>query len=136
VGEVPITLDRSASAKVAVRSGETIVLGGFISQDKDFSRSGVPFLKDIPGLGLLFSARSENKNRRELMIFIKPTVLETPEIAAKVALEEKGKMPGVMEAEREFGKEAEDLMQKERQRAKEAAEEEASLKSQDDGPTR
>jgi general secretion pathway protein D len=97
---------------VAVKSGETIVLGGFISADKSYTDSGVPFLKDIPGLGLLFRAQSNNKNRRELMIFIKPTVLETPDIAARVAIEEKNKMPGVLGAEKELTKEYEEAMRK------------------------
>jgi len=110
VGDVPITQDRSANAMVAVKSGETIVLGGFISADKSYSDSGVPFLKDIPGLGLLFRSQSNKKARRELMIFIKPTVLETPEIAARVAIEEKNKMPGVLGAEKEFTKEYNEAM--------------------------
>ena len=112
VGEVPRTLRREANAKVAVKSGETIVLGGFISADMSASESGVPFLKDIPGLGLLFRAQSERNSRRELMIFIRPTVLETPEIAARVAMEEKNKMPGVLGAERELTKSYDKAMRK------------------------
>ncbi|MCU0772499.1 MAG: hypothetical protein MUE94_12145 [Verrucomicrobia bacterium] len=112
VGDVPRTLRREANAKVAVRSGETIVLGGFISADKTANESGVPFLKDIPGLGLLFKAQSEKNSRRELMIFIRPTVLPTPEIAARVAMEEKEKMPGVLGAERELTKDYDKAMRK------------------------
>jgi len=112
VGEVPITRRREANAKVAVKSGETIVLGGFISADKSYSDSGVPFLKDIPGLGLLFRAQSDMNRRSELMIFIKPTVLETPEIAAKVAMEEKNKMPGILGAERELTEDYDKAMRK------------------------
>jgi len=112
VGLVPITQDRSANAKVAVKSGETIILGGFISAEKRSSNSGVPFLKDIPGLGLLFRAQSDSKSRKELMIFIKPTVLETPEIAARVAIEEKNKMPGVLGAEAALTKDYEEAMRK------------------------
>ncbi len=112
VGLVPVTQDRSANAKVAVKSGETIVLGGFIGADQRTSRSGVPFLKDIPGLGILFRAQSDSKSRNELMIFIKPTVLPTPEIAAKVALEEKNKMPGVLGAEAALTKDYEEAMRK------------------------
>jgi general secretion pathway protein D len=112
VGEVPRTLRREANAKVAVKSGETIVLGGFISADKSYGESGVPFLKDIPGLGILFRAQSESNARRELMIFIKPTVLATPEIAAQVAMEEKAKLPGVLGAERELTEDYNKAMRK------------------------
>jgi general secretion pathway protein D len=110
VGDVPTTRRSEANAKVAVRSGETIVLGGFISADKSYGTSGVPFLKDIPGLGLLFRAQSEENRRSELMIFIKPTVLETPEIAARVAMEEKDKMPGILGAEHQLTKDYEKAM--------------------------
>jgi general secretion pathway protein D len=110
VGEVPVTRRREANAKVAVKTGDTIVLGGFISADKSRNESGVPFLKDIPGLGILFRAQSESNARRELMIFIRPTVLETPEIAARVAMEEKDKMPGILGAEAELTRDYEEAM--------------------------
>jgi general secretion pathway protein D len=98
--DVPITNDREANAKVAVHDRQTVILGGFISQDVDKSESGVPFLKDIPLLGYLFKGKSSQKTRRELIVLIRPTVLPTPLDAAQVAEEEKSKLPGVVEAER------------------------------------
>ena len=53
------------------------------STEKSTSRSGVPFLQDIPLLGNLFSQRSDTKQREELMVLMRPTVLKTPELAAK-----------------------------------------------------
>src|SRR5262249_23218771 len=64
---VPETIDREAAAKVAVRDGETIMLGGFISKNKNVSRSGVPILKDIPILGLLFRNTTTDDTRVELI---------------------------------------------------------------------
>lgn len=99
VGDVPSTIDREANTKVAVRDGETIVLGGLISSQGSKSKAGVPILKDIPILGALFrSTRSDNR-RRELMVFIRPTVLPTPEAAAIAATAEKDKLPGISRAE-------------------------------------
>jgi general secretion pathway protein D len=101
VGEVPSTIDREANAKVAVRDGESVVLGGLISSQKTEGRGGVPILKDIPVLGWLFRSSTKDANRRELMVFIKPTVLPTPEAAAIAASAEKDKLPGISRTEYE-----------------------------------
>ena len=101
VGEVPSTIDREANAKVAVRDGESVVLGGLISSTKSEGRSGVPLLKDIPVLGALFRSTSKDSRRRELMVFIRPTVLPTPEAAAIAAAAEKDKLPGISRTEYE-----------------------------------
>ncbi|MBM3848394.1 MAG: type II secretion system protein GspD, partial [Verrucomicrobia bacterium] len=102
VGLVPSTVEREASAKVAVRDRETIMLGGFISTDKGRNRSGVPLLKDIPLLGALFRSNRDTSSRRELIVMIRPTVLPTPSDAADLAMEEKARLPGVSLAEEEF----------------------------------
>jgi general secretion pathway protein D len=109
---VPETIDREANAKVAVRDRETIILGGFISSERRSSKSGVPLLKDIPLLGALFRNTSKNMRRSELIVLLRPTVLQTPQIAAEVATEEKAKMPGVVRAEREMLKSEREHQQK------------------------
>jgi general secretion pathway protein D len=103
VGEVPSTIDREANAKVAVRDGESVVLGGLISTQKTEGKGGVPILKDIPVLGWLFRSTTKDANRRELMVFIRPTVLPTPEAAAIAAAAEKDKLPGISRTEYEAG---------------------------------
>ncbi|MFM8469981.1 MAG: secretin N-terminal domain-containing protein [Limisphaerales bacterium] len=80
--KVPKTVRHTAQAKVAVKDGETIILGGLIRTAKTKSKSGVPVLKDIPGLGALFSSTSESPTRKELMVLLRPTVLKTPELAS------------------------------------------------------
>lgn len=101
VGKVPATIDREANAKVAVKDKETIVLGGFISNEKRKSASGVPILKDIPLIGPLFRSSSSSGDRKELMIMIRPTVLPNPSDAALMAEDEKARMPSVDELARE-----------------------------------
>ena len=49
-------------------------------------------LKDIPGLGALFSSTSESPTRKELMVLIRPTVLKTPELASLAAQAERHEM--------------------------------------------
>jgi len=77
--DVPITTDRTANAKIYVRDGDSVVLGGFIKTRKTESKSGVPILKDVPVLGALFRENTENNERQELVVLMRPTVLETPE---------------------------------------------------------
>ncbi len=98
---VPATINRNASSYIAVRDRDTIMLGGFISTTKTKSSGGVPYLKDIPGLGLLFRSSSEKVGRVELMVLIRPTVLQTPEIAALHTSEQLDKLPTVKKAVRE-----------------------------------
>ncbi len=99
---VPTTSKQQAGAKVAVRNGETILLGGFISENRTKSFSGVPGLMDIPVLGNLFRSTSMDKKRQELIMLMRPTVLPTPEIAAAVATQERNKLSGVKQAELEI----------------------------------
>lgn len=102
VGGVPTTTKRQAGAKVAVRDGETIILGGFISDSRSKSDTGVPGLKDIPWFGNLFKSTSVQNLRTELVMLMRPTVLPTPQIAAQVAAVERNKLASVKQAEREI----------------------------------
>lgn len=96
---VPTTTQRAATAKVAVRDREIVALGGFIRNDKASSKSGVPFLKDIPGLGVLFRSSNSSNRRTEMMVLIKPTVLKTPEAASLAAMDMKDEMPSLKASE-------------------------------------
>lgn len=104
VGQVPNTTSRTLQAQVAVRDGETIMLGGFIRNSDTRSKSGVPFLKDIPLLGYLFRSTSKSAERKELIVLMRPTVLRTPELAAAHVELEKQRLPGVRAAEAEVEK--------------------------------
>jgi general secretion pathway protein D len=99
---VPNTTSRTISAEVAVRDGETIILGGFIRNSNNKSKSGVPILKDIPLLGYLFRQTSDSKERKELIVLMRPTVLRTPELAALQVDKEKERLPGVLQAEQDI----------------------------------
>lgn len=109
---VPITSKRQAEAKVAVKDRETIILGGFIRSSKSKSNSGVPFLKDIPGLGVLFRSSNNDSQQDELIVLIRPTVLPTPEVASKFATEERARLSGVKQGERDLRVEEEERYRK------------------------
>jgi general secretion pathway protein D len=124
---VPTTTKRTASAKVSVRDRDTIILGGFISTTKSKSKSGVPFLKDIPGLGYLFRSTTDSNKRTELIVLLRPTVLPTPEAAALVATQERDKLPGVRTADAENQR---DEAKRQKQADREQADRDKKLKKQ------
>jgi len=95
----PRTTRRTASAKIAVNTGETIILGGLISTTRDETDTGTPFLRKIPLLKYFFKQNSKNDLRSELILMLRPTVLATPEIAQASTEAAKLRLPGVRRAE-------------------------------------
>lgn len=74
-------LQRQITSKVAVRSGEALVLGGLIKDSATTNKSGVPLLHNLPLVGGLFGATTNNSGRTELLVVITPKVVRTdPEI--------------------------------------------------------
>ena len=99
VGAVPNTKSATLSAEIAVRDGESVILGGIVRNSDDLSKGGVPYLKDIPLLGYLFRSTTSKKKRQESIVLMRPTVLRTPELAAQQVAIERRHMPGISEAE-------------------------------------
>lgn len=64
--------------KVVLKSGQTTMIGGLMVNSYEQVESGIPFLKDIPGIGALFRGRSKAIVDKQLLIFITPTLI-TPE---------------------------------------------------------
>jgi len=64
-------------AKVVIRSGETVVLGGLIAEEDVTEVNKVPLLGDIPGLGALFRRTVKNKARSNLLIFVTAEIVDT-----------------------------------------------------------
>lgn len=71
----PTIQERKISSTVSVRDGESIVLGGLISEGQSTGKSGVPFLSRIPLLGWLFGSTNISKQKTELIVFIRPRVI-------------------------------------------------------------
>ncbi|MFK7853755.1 MAG: type II secretion system secretin GspD [Granulosicoccus sp.] len=81
-GATDITTNkRSIKTTVLVEDGQTLVLGGLIDDKISDTRDKVPFLGDIPLLGSLFRYRTGSKSKRNLMVFLHPTILRDPETA-------------------------------------------------------
>jgi len=73
----PLIFDRSLSTDVLLKSGEMVVLGGLITENKSSDTTQLPFLGSIPILGKLFSTSGDSIDKTELVIMVKPTILRS-----------------------------------------------------------
>ena len=77
-----VTNKRTVSTTVLIEDGGIVVLGGLIEDDRSKSESRVPYLGNIPLIGLLFKTRSDSSTKNNLMIFIRPKILRDAAQAA------------------------------------------------------
>jgi general secretion pathway protein D len=91
----PAILKREFKSSVAILSGESVVLGGLISERHTFTNTGFPFLKDIPYVGWLFGTQGKKVERTELIVVITPRVVSNKFDARKVTDEFKRKLTGI-----------------------------------------
>jgi len=75
-GSVPSIDTRELATKVLVENGQTVVLGGIFQEERNFQTSKVPVLGDVPVLGHLFRRRGNDEQKRELLIFVTPSILD------------------------------------------------------------
>lgn len=80
---------RTLDTSIAVQSGQTILLGGLISEDNQITEEGVPGLSRIPILGKLFGSTINSKQRTELIVLITPQVVSNSDEAREVTEEYK-----------------------------------------------
>ena len=74
-GTVPSIDTREIVTQVLVNDGQTVVLGGILDTSKSKASTKVPYLGDIPILGMLFKTTTDINNKTELLIFITPKIL-------------------------------------------------------------
>ncbi len=77
---------RTVNNTVLVESGETVVVGGLLDKSQSDSKSAVPFLERIPLLGALFRSTSHKESKRNLILFIRPTVIRSTEEYAQESM--------------------------------------------------
>jgi general secretion pathway protein D len=90
----PTLSQRKVKSSVAVTSGQTVLLAGLISETQTRSRSGIPLLDQIPGVGEAFTQNLKGISRTELIIFIRPQIIRDGVDASVVAEELRSKMRG------------------------------------------
>jgi cell division septation protein DedD len=86
---------QDAETTAVVHDGETLVIGGLIGERKSKSRSGIPYLMDIPVFGRLFGSTSDDSTRTELIMLITPYVIRSQPESQQVTEEFKSKMNAV-----------------------------------------
>ncbi|MGC8990310.1 MAG: type II secretion system protein GspD [Verrucomicrobiia bacterium] len=84
----PVINSRSADTVVVVPNGQTVIIGGLMEKQNQRAESKIPLLGDIPLLGAAFRHRVDNNTKTELLIFLTPTIVDTPtELAAMSSAE-------------------------------------------------
>ncbi|WP_421712074.1 type II secretion system protein GspD, partial [Aeromonas salmonicida] len=76
---------RTIKNAVLVKSGETVVLGGLMDEQTQEKVSKVPLLGDIPVLGYLFRSTNNTTSKRNLMVFIRPTILRDAHVYSGIS---------------------------------------------------
>lgn len=72
------------NTNVIMKTGQTLILGGLFQYTENKTKGGVPFFKDIPFLGVLFSTKSKLLNKSELVFFITPRIITGGGVNMKV----------------------------------------------------
>jgi len=86
VNGIPGLLSRKTDADVILRSGDTLVMSGLLSQEAGKDVDGLKWLQDIPVLGKLFSSKQYRDNKTELVIFVTPEVFDATSEVNKRAI--------------------------------------------------
>jgi len=97
VGGNPVISNRTAQTQVVVQDNQAIVIGGLIHESKSSVREGIPLLKDIPLLGLLFGYSSVTSERTELIVMLTPRVIRGIDESRVVTEEFKKRLKGLKE---------------------------------------
>jgi cell division septation protein DedD len=94
-GSFPSFDTRQAETTAVVQHGETLAIGGIITDNKNRSRSGIPYLMDIPVFGRFFGRTSDEIDRTELIMLITPNVIRNRTESQVVTEEFKSKLSTV-----------------------------------------
>ena len=85
----PTTTIRSASTSVLIQNHRTAVVGGLLASQDSIDNQGVPFISDIPVLGNLFSSKSSDKQKDNLIVFLTPHIIRNKSELRELALDER-----------------------------------------------
>src|SRR5205085_6316432 len=73
--DLPVVDTRQASTTVRLKDGNSVIIGGLLSEEKTRTVSKVPILGQIPGLGLLFQHHSITESKKDLVIEVTPRII-------------------------------------------------------------
>jgi general secretion pathway protein D len=90
----PTISQRKVKSTVEVDNGQTVMLAGLISQQRNMEKSGLPGMIDVPLLGNILTNSNRSGQRTELIVFVRPKVIRNNADAQQAADELRGRMPG------------------------------------------
>jgi len=85
VNNYPRASSRIYNASLQVDSGYTLAVGGIEQAEDANTKNGIPLLQDIPGLGILFKSKARSQKKRNLIIFITPTIIHDRKASGGIA---------------------------------------------------
>jgi general secretion pathway protein D len=90
----PTISQQKVKSTVVVDNGQTVLLAGLISQQRNQEKSGIPGIVDVPVIGNILSSSNNTGKRTELIVFVQPRVIRNNADAQRVAQELRKRMPG------------------------------------------
>jgi len=94
-GTTPTIQQRKINSSIAIQSGEAVVLGGLMRDNRSVNTKGIPLLSDIPEVGEVFKTHSNQIDRTELIVFITPQVVWDRSDAREATDEVRSKMQSI-----------------------------------------
>lgn len=93
----PIIQKRTAETSVVVADGQTVLIGGLITEESSRTRTGIPLLAKIPILGYLFGSTRDAVKKRELILLITPRVIGDPNDAREITNQFEQRVKGLQQ---------------------------------------
>lgn len=97
----PRIQQRKITSSVAIQSGDSVILGGLIKDNRDNSEAGVPGIRKVPVLGTLFGTKANNTDRTELLVLITPHAISDRLDALRVTEDFRDKLDTLLPARRQ-----------------------------------
>ena len=101
-GSTPATRKRAINTVVEVNNGSTVIIGGLIQEQQDFSKGAMPCLGGLPFMGWAFKSISVTDSRKNLLVFISPRVIETAKDIETLSIEKREYMENEKKRNREL----------------------------------
>jgi general secretion pathway protein D len=108
----PSFLTRQAETTAVVQDGDTLAIGGIITDNKTRSRTGIPYLMDVPWIGRFFGKTSDTIDRTELIMLITPHVIRSRDQAQQITEDFKKSLSTVRNELDRMAREREKLQQR------------------------
>lgn len=91
----PVISTREATTHLFVKDAQTVVIGGLADRQREQTRSGIPILSSLPGIGVLFGATHASDAQNELYLFLTPHIVTTDEDANRLRRDIEGRLDSV-----------------------------------------